>query len=260
MKASKVGINGRTPGSHAAGEPVYRGFSVIFDMDGVLVDNRRYHFRAWKVFAREYLLPFNAEHFKRHFFGRTNDAILRGLFSRELTPREVSVFEAEKESLYREIYRSDIRPARGLRKLLKDLKSRSIPMAVATAAPKVNLDFALDGTGLRSFFNKLVDVASVKRGKPAPDIYLNAASLLESPPEKCIAVEDSLPGIESALGAGMKVIAITTAHRRQELSHAHLVIDHFNALTFETLRSLVESGGRDSGNNVREKNSPEEDV
>ncbi len=228
-------------------------FSVIFDMDGVIVHNRRYHFKAWRLFARKHGIPFDPEQFKNHLFGRTNDQILKGLFNRSLPTQETGVLAEEKEALYRQIYRSHVRPARGLERLLTSLKAHRVGLAVATAAPRTNLDFVLDRTSLRRHFSALVDVDDVRRGKPAPDIYLKAAAQLNTNPSRCIAVEDSLPGIESARGAGMKVVAITTAHPRKELCHADLVVDHFAALSHDIFRTLLDREGAKPKRNLKEE-------
>ena len=228
-------------------------FSVIFDMDGVIVDNRRYHFRAWRLFARKHGIPFDPDQFRNHLFGRTNDQILKGLFKRSLPAEEIGALGEEKEALYRQIYGSHVRPAQGLERLLASLKAHRVGLGVATAAPRVNLDFVLEQTSLRNHFSALLDVAGVRRGKPAPEIYLKAAARLNTAPSRCIAVEDSLPGIESALGAGMKVVAITTAHPREDLCHADLVVDHFAALSYDIFRTLLDRESAKPNRNLKEK-------
>ncbi|HOI44336.1 MAG TPA: HAD-IA family hydrolase [Candidatus Aminicenantes bacterium] len=217
-----------------------RGVALILDMDGVLIDNIRFHVRAWEKFARRHGIAFDEEVFKKRFFGRTNEAILAGLFQRGFSHLEVAEYAGEKEALYRELYKNEIQPARGLTRLLEELKLRGVSLAVATAGPRANLDFALDGTSARRYFDALVDGDSVAQGKPSPDIYLKAAALLEIPPRNCAAVEDSFPGIQSAVSAGMKVIAITTTHPGDDLGGADLVIDSFEELTAHSILELVE--------------------
>jgi beta-phosphoglucomutase family hydrolase len=212
---------------------------MIFDMDGVIVDNRRYHFKAWKIFAQKYSLKLTEKYFKSHLFGRTNRVILSRLFQRQLAPEEVRSFGEEKESIYREVYKKYIQPAKGLIKLLKALRKNGVTLAVATSALPINLNFVLEETGLKPFFHVLMDVTSVTKGKPDPEIYLKAAALLGRPSEQCIAVEDSLPGVEAALAAGMKVIGITTTYTKEELSEAHLIIRNFEGLTLKKLKELL---------------------
>ena len=213
-------------------------FSAVFDMDGVIVDNRVYHFRAWEEFAREHGLRFESESFKNNLFGRVNRDILRGLCGGELDDQQARLYAAEKEALYRKLYKGHVEPARGLVRFLKALKAEGIPTAVATSAPRVNLDFVLDEAALRPYFEALVDIGAVRKGKPAPDLYLKAAEELRRKPGECVAFEDSFPGVESALAAGMRVVGVTTTHTARELGHVHRVIGDFREVTVESLRSL----------------------
>ena len=213
-------------------------FSAVFDMDGVIVDNRVYHFRAWEEFAREHGLRFESESFKNNLFGRVNRDILRGLCGGELDDQQARLYAAEKEALYRKLYKGHVEPARGLVRFLKALKAEGIPTAVATSAPRVNLDFVLDEAALRPYFEAFVDIGAVRKGKPAPDLYLKAAEELRRKPGECVAFEDSFPGVESALAAGMRVVGVTTTHTPEELGHVHRVIGDFREVTVESLRSL----------------------
>jgi len=220
------------------GRPARPGFSAVFDMDGVIVDNRTFHFRAWEAFAHEHGLPFDPEYFKNHLFGRVNRDILLGLFKGNLNEQEAHLYAQEKESLYRKLYKGHVHPAKGLTGFLKALKAAGITTAVATAAPRINLDFVLDEAELRPYFDAFIDISAVRNGKPAPDLYLRAAEELNRDPRECVAFEDSYPGIESALAAGMRVVGVTTTHTAAELAHAHMVIGDFRQISVETLRAL----------------------
>jgi beta-phosphoglucomutase family hydrolase len=215
------------------------GYSVVFDMDGVLVDNRAFHYRAWRRFAEKHSLPFDEARFTAKLFGHTNPDILRGLFGYPVEAELGERFAAEKEALYRKLHHGNVRPARGLVRLLDGLRRDGATLAVATVAPRENLDFVLDETGLRPYFGVLVDVSAVRRGKPDPEIYLKAAELLARPPARCAAVEDSLPGLQSARAAGMKVVAVMTTHEAADLADADIVVPDFERLEAEDIRALV---------------------
>ncbi len=217
-------------------------FSAIFDMDGVIVDNRDFHFRAWEEFAHTHGLPFDAGHFKDNLFGRVNRDILRGLFGVELPGEKAAAYAVEKEALYRSLYKGHVKPARGLERFLQALKERGIATAVATSAPRINLDFVLDEADLRRWFDALIDIAFVAKGKPAPDLYLRAAEALGKEPARCAAFEDSYPGIESALAAGMRVVGVATTHAPAELVRADLVIHDFEDLAVERIADLFAAG------------------
>jgi beta-phosphoglucomutase family hydrolase len=221
-----------------ASPPVPPVFSAVFDMDGVIVDNRDFHFRAWERFAREHGLPFDPEYFKNNLFGRVNREILKGLFKADLPPEEAARYAQEKEALYRELYKGHVRPAAGLVDLLEELKAAGITTAVATSAPRINLAFVLEEADLRPFFDVLVDIGAVLKGKPEPDLYLRAAEELRRRPEECVAFEDSYPGVASALAAGMRVVGVTTTHTAAELGRVRLAIADFRGVSVEKLRAL----------------------
>ena len=219
-------------------------YSVIFDMDGVLVDNRVWHTRAWHDMAARLGLPFDEERFTTEFFGRTNPAILRGLHGYDLPPADGERLAEEKEALYRALHRGHVEPTAGLVPFLEALRADGATLAVATSAPRANLDFFMGETGLRGYFQILVDVDQVKKGKPDPEIYLLAAKALGRPPRRCVAVEDSLPGVSSALAAGMKIVAVTTTHAASELAAADLAVADFRGLAPADIRALLERGSK----------------
>lgn len=218
------------------------GYSVIFDMDGVLVDNRAWHTRAWREMASRLGLPFDDRRFTAELFGRTNPAILRGLYGYDPPAADGERLAEEKEALYRELHRGHVEPTAGLQPFLAALRADGATLAVATSAPRANLDFFMGESGLRGAFDALVDISQVRKGKPDPEIYLRAAAALRRPPRRSVAVEDSLPGVASALAAGMKVIAVTTTHSASELAAAHLAVADFRGLAPADVRGLLEPG------------------
>jgi HAD superfamily hydrolase (TIGR01509 family) len=165
--------------------------------------------------------------------------VLEYLFKRELTAEEVHRYTEEKEDVYRDLYRPHLKPTEGLLPFLELLRAGDVPTAVATSAPYSNIDFTLGGTGTRPYFREIVDARHVKRGKPDPEIYLQAASRLGMQPDRCIVIEDALLGVQAGLAAGMKVIGITTTHSAAELNNTHLVINDFRTLSLPVLRQLV---------------------
>lgn len=215
--------------------------AVIFDMDGVIVDNITYHFDSWKQFCAAHSFTLSEDELTRYVNGRVAREVLEYLFKRELTAEEVHRYTEEKEGIYRRLYRPHLQPTRGLVDFLQQLKAQGIPTAVATSAPATNIDFTLTGTGVKEYFRTIVDARHVKRGKPDPEIYLKAAEQIGVTPERCVVIEDALLGIESGLAAGMKVIGIATTHRPEELTHTHLVVKDFTELSYEKVLSLLEN-------------------
>jgi HAD superfamily hydrolase (TIGR01509 family) len=151
-------------------------------------------------------------------------------YKKEMTRSEVEVLEEEKELLYREFYAEHRKPAKGLLTFLHDLRSRGIKTALATSAGPGNIDFIVDGLGIRDQFDAIIGGAEVTKGKPDPEIYVKAAALVGVSPADCIVIEDSLQGIASGQAAGAKVVGITTSHTADELAHTDFCAPDFTDL------------------------------
>ena len=215
-----------------------KAFAVIFDLDGVIVDNMGYHKRAWEIFIKKHNPGLAMEDFSRHF-GRTNRDLVPLVFGRTLSEEEVAVYGEEKEALYRRLYAEHIAPLPGLLNFLRELKEKHVRAVIATSAPKKNLDLVLDGLGIRPWFDALVDASEVEKGKPDPEIYLKAAQKVGRAPEVCIVFEDSRAGIQAGLNAGMKVVGVATTLPPEKLSGTHLVISDFREISVARLERLV---------------------
>jgi len=211
-----------------------RTSAVIFDMDGVIVDNMKYHKKAWEMFLKKYASDMDVEEFSKHF-GKVNKDLLKIVFQREVSDEEVSRFGDEKEALYRELYAEDVAPTGGLVDFLQELRENRVKTAVASAAPKVNVDFVFEKTGLREYFDVSIDANDVTRGKPDPEIYLKTAEKLNCPPEACLVFEDSMPGIQAGRNAGMKVIGVATSHPADKLKDTEFVIKDFTEINFKAV-------------------------
>ncbi len=212
--------------------------AVIFDMDGVIVDNIQYHLKAWQQTCKKHGIELTKDRFDRELNGRTMKDTVNILFNREFSPEELKTFSDEKESLYRDIYREYITPTPGLIEFLSHLKDAGIPMAIATSAPPENVEFTLKLTQTEHFFTDIVDSSMVTQGKPHPEVYLKAAATLQYSPDQCFVFEDAIKGIEAGKASGATVIAITTTHVEEELSFADHVITDFNGLDIDKLQAL----------------------
>jgi beta-phosphoglucomutase len=208
--------------------------AFIFDMDGVIIDSNPFHKISLKQFCKKYGHDLSDEQLREKIYGRTNKDWLANVFG-PLDEKKLREYADEKEALFREIYKNDIKPVDGLIDFLKKLGDQKIPTAIATSAPRANVDFTLSKTGTGKYFPVILDESFVSRGKPDPEIYLKTAAALKFAPENCIVFEDSLSGVKSGRNAGCKVVGITTTHTREELNETDLVIDNFNDLDPRTL-------------------------
>jgi beta-phosphoglucomutase family hydrolase len=198
--------------------------ALIFDMDGVIVDSNPHHRLAWEAFNLRYGI-YTTEQMHQRMYGRRNDQIVRDFFGQSLSDEEVATRGFAKEALYREMIAGQVEAMLlpGLREFLQ--KHADLPKAVASNAEPANVDFLLDSSGLRPFFQVVLNGHQVQHPKPNPEIYLLASELLGVPPERCLVFEDSHSGVEAAKAAGMPVIGISTTHGY--LPRTELTIDNF---------------------------------
>lgn len=212
--------------------------AVLFDMDGVVVDNLPYHVDAWLLFCERHNIPLTREVFYRELNGMNSKDTFEWFYQKEMSRAEVEVLEEEKEILYRGFYKEHMKPAAGLVTFIKALRAHGIKTALATSAGPGNIDFIVDGLGIRDQFDAIIGGAEVRKGKPDPEIYLKAAALVGVDPADCWVIEDSLQGIASGLNAGMQVVGITTSHTAEELAHTHWIAADFVNL-FEHLEERI---------------------
>lgn len=194
---------------------IYNAF--IFDMDGTLVDNMPTHYQAWKETLAEAGVQIDPVNFARQTTGMTNREILRSVLP-TISEDEISYWGERKEELYRERFLCCRDPLPGLMEFLDSAQALNIPMAVATAAGEENVRFILDATGLRPYFQTVVNAQDIQHGKPDPEIFLKTAARLGQHPKNCLVFEDALGGIEAARRAGMRTIFLMTSHPAQAVS------------------------------------------
>ena len=219
-----------------------RSWAVLFDMDGVLVDNTDFHINAWLHFSRHYGHPLTRAQYLENINGRVSADAMAYMFGSPVSAEDLVAFTEEKEGIYRDLYTPHLRPTMGLIPFLDALKAANVRLAVGTSAPVSNVQFTLDGLSIRAYFDAIVDSGMIRHGKPNPEIYLTAAERVGVDPARCVVFEDAFAGVEAGMRAGMAVVALTTTHTRDELAGtgAALIVDDFTKLTVGTVQALVE--------------------
>ncbi|GHT69746.1 hypothetical protein FACS189452_10490 [Bacteroidia bacterium] len=154
---------------------------------------------------------------------------------------QVKELSYEKESVYRDLYRPHLQLSKGLQPIIEELYRRQVPMAVGSSADDENIDFVLDGLNIRRYFKAVVNSTQVTHGKPHPECFLKCAAALQRLPQRCVVFEDAVAGVQAALAAGAKAIAITSVMPREALRQADLVIDSFEEVNVETILQMVQS-------------------
>ncbi len=204
--------------------PVPNGLALIFDLDGVVIDSMPMHLAAWETYLER--LGIKHTDFGPKMHGRRNDHIVAEFIGSALSPEQIFAHGAAKEALFREMMISELdrHILPGLKEFLDAVKGT--PIGLATNAEPANVDFVLDGAGLKPYFQVIVDGHQVDRPKPFPDVYLRAAQMLRIHAANCIVFEDSPTGIAAARAAGSHVVAVGSS--AAAVPKVDLVIRDFN--------------------------------
>jgi beta-phosphoglucomutase len=202
---------------------------VLWDMDGVLVDTGPAHFEAWRQVLAERGMSFSHEQF-RLTFGMNNAGVLAVVCDQDLETAEVQAISDRKEILFRQAVKGNARLLPGVLEWLTRLKSLGIRQAIASSAPHANIDILVDELALRNYFEAIVSGAGLP-GKPNPDVFLEAARQIGVAPADCLVVEDAIAGVQGAVNAGMRCIAVTTTTSADNLAAADIVVNGLDELS-----------------------------
>jgi beta-phosphoglucomutase len=209
---------------------------VIWDMDGTLIESTEYHWQSWHdaMAAENYELSYEQFHAS---YGQRNATIIRSYLGDDVSSKVIERISTNKERQYRSlVHEQGIELLPGVQHWLETLHQQGWKQAIATSAPRQNLETIVDVLQIRHYFAALVDGEEVDEGKPSPQPFLLAARRLDVPPERCIVVEDSSSGIEGGKRGGMRTIGVLTSH--DELQ-ADIVVSRLNQLAADTFEQLV---------------------
>ena len=206
--------------------------AVIFDMDGVIVDSEPIHFESDKMTMRFYEKEISDEELN-NYVGVSNPTMWSEI--RDKHKLTASIDELlEKQFYYKKylIQKIKLEPIGGIRKLLEELKSCGIGIGLASSSSKEFIELILNTLGLIAYFDVIISGEDVPKSKPAPDIFLKAAEVLNVEPLHCLVIEDSGHGVKAAKLAGMKCIGFYNPNSgKQDLSLADEVVCTIEDLT-----------------------------
>lgn len=200
--------------------------AVIFDLDGVIADTEPLHQLSFQELFEELALePVDLREW-HSFVGTSDRHVLLHLLDGRETGASIEALLERKAAIFLRLLkeRGPVFPM--IPELIEALAGR-YALAVASGSLRSAIAGVLDLNGLRRFFRHAVSVQDVARGKPAPDLFLQAAALLGVPAPACVVIEDSLPGVRGARAAGMRVIAVTTTTGAERLAEADAVASGF---------------------------------
>lgn len=185
---------------------------VVFDFNGTLFWDTPLHNKAWNIFLQKYDLQLSDHEFFSLLHGKNNKDIFAGLFRRDLPPGELQALIDQKEDIYRRLcLETEMSLAPGAVAFFDFLKERNIPFTIATASDKDNVDFYFEHLNISQWFDygKVVYNNGIIKGKPNPDLYLHAMSVIGTKPAETIIFEDAVAGLQAAKNAGAgKIIVV----------------------------------------------------
>lgn len=180
---------------------------VVFDLDGLMIDSEPFSWKAWNRLLEPFGTSLEYADFQA-IIGIDSQASARHVAEVSQIEMTAEAIVAGHERLRLEIVRAEAEPMDGLAALVAELGSRGLPMAVASNSPSDYVQVALEAIGMQGEFVAAIGFDDVENGKPAPDLYLRAASLLGVGPGSCLVFEDSPAGLASAIAAGMRCVAV----------------------------------------------------
>jgi len=211
--------------------------AVIFDFDGVILDSEAIHEQTWETLLGRYGIPFTNQ-MKIDVKGRSARDNLRKILGSRFKDEHLTPIVQERIKLFQGLLRKDMKLIKGVEVFLKALRDHNYKIGLATASIKQNLAMVFETYSIKKLFDVIVSSEDVTHGKPHPEIFLKAASLLGIKSVECLVFEDALTGMEAAQRAGMKVGFIISSFELPESYKPDLAIKDFSQITVEQLKKL----------------------
>ena len=224
--------------------------AVLWDMDGTLIDSEEFHWISWRNTLANEGIAITREQFLSSF-GQRNDSIIPRWLGAAATPERIEKIANAKEELYRHlVHRHGITPLPGVATWVHRLHNEGWLQAIASAAPRENIDAVLEALAATHIFQGIVSAEDVHRGKPDPEVYLTAAARVGVSPDRCIVVEDAVAGVEGARRAGMRSIGIS--HNGAHLP-ADVVVQSLEFLDSDAFEMLLQGRPRQEQSVTKQK-------
>ncbi len=200
--------------------------AAIFDMDGILIFSEHGHYLAFQEVAKLKLKhELSLEEYRLHFVGKTDADGWESLCKYYHLTYNLPVLLKEVSDAYLARFEQSVEPNWPVVNVLKEIALIDILVGITSSSSQREVNKTIRALNLSSSVSAVVSADEVSAGKPDPEPYLLTAQRLHIAPNRSVVIEDSSAGIESAIAAGMKCIALTTTHPRTELARAHVVLD-----------------------------------
>ena len=214
--------------------------TVIFDMDGVIVDTEPVHHFAYQQHFEQLKIDVSPEMYASFTGNSTKNIYERLKIAFNLTD-DIKTLVETKRHLFNEAFdqKKDLYLLDGVENLIKELNENEIQLILASSSANVTIERIFNRFDLHYYFSHKVSGEDFPKSKPHPAIFQHAAFLSKTPVENCIVIEDSTNGIIAAKAAGIYCVGYESVNSKlQDYSLADLVISHFNELNFEIIKGL----------------------
>ena len=214
--------------------------TVIFDMDGVIVDTEPVHHYAYNQHFKMLNIEITPEMYAS-FTGNSTKNIFERLKATYNLEDDVQTLVETKRNLFNEAFdhKEDLYLLDGVEDLIKDLHHNGMQLVLASSSAKVTINRIFNRFGLHQYFSHIVSGEDFPKSKPHPAIFEHAAYISQTPRENCIVIEDSTNGIIAAKAAGIYCIGYDSINSKmQDYSLADQVISNFKELNYQIIRNL----------------------
>lgn len=215
-------------------------YALLFDMDGVIVDNMDVQVQAFQLLFRDLGLTTDARRLLEQLNGMPSGAIIKSVFRHPVPKKQIETYADQREFLYRVLYWDDRREVPGLRAFLEAARAAGFKIGLGTGSGNDTISYIIDYLHLRPYFDVVVTKDDVERGKPHGDTYSVTARKLGIAPERCLVFEDAVMGEQAAYKAGMRCIALSTSLPPDKFQAPLKIIKDFTEITPDEVVTLLE--------------------